>query len=178
MAVRARAFASDGRATAVRSATFTRTTLSGAANVDPRSLDAGAKYEYLEVSARGVATLDTARVVRSGVVSKLERRGDERAERYGIRYTGFMRVPEDAVYEFSLISDDGSNLSVAEKLVVDNDGYHGAEEKTGMIALARGLHPFVLRYAQATGGAALALRVRREGEGWRPVPPEWLYHTR
>jgi hexosaminidase len=61
---------------------------------------------------------------------------------------------------------------------VDNDGYHGADEKTGMIALSRGLHPFILRYAQATGGAALALRVRRDGEAWQSVPGNWLYHTR
>jgi hexosaminidase len=176
--VSARAFSTNGRATAVRSAKFTRTTLTAAARVDPGSLDPGAKYEYAEVNARMVAVLDTARVVRAGVVSKLEHRGDERAERYGIRFSGFIRVPEDAVYEFSVISDDGSNLSVAGKLVVDNDGYHGAEEKTGMIALARGLHPFTLRYAQATGGAALSVRVRRDGQAWQPVPPGWLYHVR
>jgi hexosaminidase len=152
--------------------------LTAPATVDPASLDAGLKYEYYELTARSVAALDTARVVGSGVVSTVERRGDERPERYGIRFSGFVRIPADAVYEFSLISDDGSNLSVAGTLVVDNDGYHGADEKTGMIALARGLHPLVLRYAQATGGAALSLRVRREGEAWRPIPVDWLWHSR
>jgi hexosaminidase len=176
--VSARAFTTDGRATATRSGSFALTTLTAPAAVDPASLDAGLKYEYYELTARSVAALDTARVVRSGVVSTVERRGDERPERYGIRFSGFVRIPADAVYEFSLISDDGSNLSVAGTLVVDNDGYHGADEKTGMIALARGLHPLVLRYAQATGGAALSLRVRREGEAWRPIPVDWLWHSR
>jgi hexosaminidase len=111
------------------------------------------------------------------VVTAIERRGDERPERYGIRFTGFIQVPADGLYEFSLVSDDGSNLSVAGKLVVDNDGFHGAEEKTGMIALARGAHPFILRYSQATGGLALSLRVRREGETWQSVPVEWLKHS-
>ncbi len=157
---------------------FARATLTPAAKVDPITLAPGLTYEYSELNARTVAMLDTAKVVRSGVVSALERRGDERPERYGIRFVGFLRVPADAVYEFSLVSDDGSNLSVAGKVVVNNDGYHGAEEKTGMTALARGLHPFVLRYAQATGGAALSLRVRRDGEAWRPVPGDWLFHTK
>jgi hexosaminidase len=176
--ITARAFHPDGRKTAPRSASFKRTTLTAPASVDPATLQPGVKYEYSELQARTVATLDTARVVRSGIVTKLERRGDERPERYGIRFIGFLRVPADAVYEFSLVSDDGSTLTVGGKLVVDNDGFHGAEEKTGMIALSRGLHPFILRFAQATGGVALSLRVRREGEAWQPVPPDWLLHSR
>lgn len=174
--VMARAFATDGRASAIRSATFTRTTLADSATVDPATLVPGLRYDYHELTARFVATLDTARVVRSGVVTALERRGDERPERYGIRFSGYLRVPADGLYEFSLVSDDGSTLTVADRVVVNNDDYHGAEEKTGMIALRRGLHPFVLRYAQATGGAALSLRMRTEGEPWRPIPAEWLLH--
>jgi hexosaminidase len=176
--ITARVFAPDGRKSAPRTALFRKTTLTPATPVDPATLAPGLFYEYYELTARTVATLDTARAVRSATVSALERRGDERAERYGIRFTGFLNVPADAVYEFSLISDDGSNLTVAGKLVVDNDGYHGADEKTGMIALARGTHPFVLRYAQATGGAALSLRLRRDGEAWHPVPADWLSHSR
>ena len=130
------------------------------------------------MTARLVATLDTARVVRTGTVTEIARRGDERPERYGIRFSGYLRVPADGLYEFALVSDDGSNLSIAGKLVVDNDNYHGAEEKTGMIALSRGLHPFLLRYAQATGGFALGLRMRREGGTWQPVPADWLFHAR
>ena len=173
--VTARAFASDGRTSAPRSATWTRTTFTAPTSVEG-PLVPGLRYDYSELTARNVATLDTARVVRTGVVTTLERRGDERPERYGIRFVGYLRVPADGLYEFSLVSDDGSTLSVANRLVADNDGYHGAEEKTGMIALRRGLHPFVLRYAQATGGAALSLRMRRDGEPWRAVPVEWLYH--
>ena len=155
---------------------LTRTTLTPSAQVDPATLQAGLRYEYYETGPRLVAALDTARVVRAGVVTAFARRGDERAERFGIRFSGYLHVPADGLYEFSLVSDDGSNLSVAEKLVIDNDGYHGAEEKTGMIALARGLHPILARYSQATGGAAFNLRMRREGEAWQAVPADWLRH--
>ena len=176
--ITARSFATDGRASASRSASFTRATLAPAVAIDPATLEPGLKYEYYELTARLVAALDTAHAVRTVVVTSIGRRSDERAERYGIRFSGFLRVPESGVYEFSLVSDDGSNLGVAGKLVVDNDDFHGADEKTGMIALARGIHPFVLRYAQATGGAALSLRVRRDGGAWQPVPAEWMLHAK
>jgi hexosaminidase len=175
--VTARAFATDGRASAPRAATFTRTTLVTPAVVDATTLQPGVRYEYYELTPRTVAVLDTARVVRSATVTELKRRGDERSERYGIRFTGYLRVPEDDVYEFSLTSDDGSTLTIADRMVVDNDGLHGAEEKTGMIALRRGHHPLVLRYAEAGGGAALIVRMRRDGEDWQPVPAAWLYHA-
>ena len=175
--VSARGFATDGRRSAIRSATFTRTSFVASASVDEATLQPGLRYDYHELTARNVATLDTARVVRSGVVSALQRRGDERPERYGVRFSGYLRVPADRLYEFALVSDDGSTLSVADRMVVDNDGFHGAEEKTGMIALRRGPHPIVLRYAQATGGAALSLRMRAEGEAWRTIPAEWLFHA-
>jgi hexosaminidase len=176
--VKARAFGSAGRTTAIAAATFRHTTLSPAAAIDPSSLIPGISYTYHELQARLVRTIDTARVVRTDVVTKIARKGDERPERYGIRFTGFVRVPDDAIYEFALVSDDGSNLVIDDKLVVDNDGYHGADEKRGMIALAKGAHPIVVRYAQATGGAAFSLRMRRGAAPWADVPAAWLFHAK
>jgi hexosaminidase len=175
MRVTARAFAPDGRATAPRTATFMRTTLLPSA-ARTATLSAGARYEYFEMDARSVATLDSAAVVRTGVVNAWARRGDERTERYGIRVSGYLRIPQDGLYEFSLTSDDGSTLVVADKLVVNNDGMHGAEEKIGMIGLRRGFHPFVLRYIQGSGGATLSAQVRREGAAWGTIPAGWLVH--
>ncbi|HET9425226.1 MAG TPA: family 20 glycosylhydrolase, partial [Gemmatimonadaceae bacterium] len=175
--VTARAFAPNGRASSPRTATFRRTSLV-APVAAPSDLAAGLRYTYHEIQARFVAALDTAPVIRSAVVSAIARRGDERPERYGIRFAGFLRVPADDLYEFALVSDDGSTLTISSQLVVNNDDYHGAEERTGMIALRRGLHPFVLRYAQATGGADLSLRMRRGDGAWGPVPGDWLFHSR
>ena len=173
--VSARAFATNGRTSAARTATFTRTRLVNATSVDTAMLSRGARYDYYELTADRVAVLDTADVVRSSTVNSLARRGDERPEYYGVRISGYFRIPVDGMYEFALTSDDGSTLTIADKLVVDNDGLHGAVEKTGMIALAVGYHPFVLRYAQAGGGAELRLLMRREGETWSAAPVEWLY---
>jgi hexosaminidase len=176
--VKARAFGGGGRSTAIASATFRHTNLAPAAKIDAALLVPGLNYTYHELQARLVKALDTARVVRSAVASQIKRIGDERPERYGIRFTGFLRVPDDDIYEFALTSDDGSNLVIDDRLVVDNDGYHGADEKRGMIALAKGSHPIVVRYAQATGGAAFSLQIRRGSGAWSDVPADWLFHSR
>jgi hypothetical protein len=65
---------------------------------------------------------------------------------------------------FSLASDDGSRLSIDGKVVVDNDGLHGTQEKRGYAPLARGNHEFVLEWFNKAGGAALDLRIGKLGE--------------
>ena len=68
---------------------------------------------------------------------------------YGIKFTGFVKVPAEGLYTFYTKSDDGSRLYLGDRLVVDNDGLHSAAEITGMIRLAAGLHPITITYFQA-----------------------------
>jgi hexosaminidase len=103
---------------------------------------------------------------------RARRGGHRRAVRVAVR-----RLSHRArrwLYEFSLSSDDGSTLEIGGSLVVDNDGFHGTEERTGMIALRAGAHPMIVRFFQGGGGAELILKVRRPGEAWQAVPASWL----
>ena len=45
----------------------------------------------------------------------------------------------------------GVEVTIDDKLVVDNDGDHGADEKSGKIKLAAGAHKILLGYYQAGG---------------------------
>jgi hypothetical protein len=63
---------------------------------------------------------------------------------------------------------------VADQLVVNNGGVHGATQVQGQIALTRGVHPVRLRYLQAGGHYTLSLLWARQGEGLQPIPPDLL----
>ena len=78
------------------------------------------------------------------------------------RFRGYLRVPETEVYRFSLTSDDGSRLWIGEVPLVDNDGLHSSETRTGVMALGEGWHPIRVEWFNKTGGAVLDLR-------WAPV---------
>jgi len=97
-------------------------------------------------------------------------------EKTGLRYSGYVEVPEDSVYIFSLASDDGAKLWIDGRLVVDNDGLHGATTKTGSIALAKGAHKIVLNYFNGTGGAALNLKWATPGKDAVEIPFQALSH--
>lgn len=171
--VTARAFMPNGRSSSPRAATFTRTTHRAADNLVV--VQQGLRYLYFERSVRSVLAIDTLPVTREAIVPRVERQPGDSAERYAVQFTGYLRVPVDGLYEFALSSDDGSNLEIGKQVVVNNDGLHGDEERTGMIALRKGLHPIVVRYFQGGGGASLSFRYRlSEKDPWRPVPDSWF----
>ena len=171
--VTARTFTTTGRASAPRAATFTQTTHRPADNLVV--VQPGLRYQYYERSVRSVRAIDTLPQTREAMVPGVGRKGDETAERYALRLSGYIRVPVDGMYEFALSSDDGSNLEIGDRVVVNNDGAHGDEQRTGMIALRKGLHPIMVRYFQGGGGASLSLRYRwSEKDPWMTVPESWF----
>jgi hypothetical protein len=105
----------------------------------------------------------------------LESAAGEKSD-FGLRFSGYVRVPSTDVYVFSVNSDDGTRLRIGGRDVVRNDGVHGMTEGRGEIALEEGWHTIELVYFQGTGG--LGLQVRYEGPGFaqRPIPKNVLGH--
>ena len=85
----------------------------------------------------------------------------------GLVFDGYIEIPDDGIYSFYTYSDDGSMLRIGGRLVVDNDGLHSRTERSGQIALRRGIHPIELRYFDTNGGMLEAGMIDREG---RRVP--------
>lgn len=70
----------------------------------------------------------------------------------GLVFMGYVEVPADGVYTFSLTSDDGSTLDIDDKRLIDNDGGHSVVEVTAQCALKKGAHKLYARYFDHNGG--------------------------
>ena len=92
---------------------------------------------------------------------------------FGLKFRGYIDVPQTGIYTFYLNSDDGSVLRIAGRTVVDNDGLHSATEKSGQVALAKGLQPVELDFIEGGGGYTLELRYSIGGSQPALVPAEW-----
>ncbi|MFO7893762.1 MAG: family 20 glycosylhydrolase [Longimicrobiales bacterium] len=168
---------SGSRAGAVRRSTFRRTTLAPALAMPARSLEPGLRRTRVTGAFRSVAELDRGTPVATAVSPALVIPDSvPAADPYGLRFTGYIRVPRDAVYTFRLTSDDGSALFIDHRRVVDNDGLHGPTMVEGQVALAAGLHRFELRFFQAGGGQDLELHVAADDHDPGPVPEIWFHH--
>jgi hypothetical protein len=97
-------------------------------------------------------------------------------QNFALRFTGYLNIPVDGMYDFYTASDDGSLLMIGDELVVNNDGLHGEQELRGEIALKAGLHPITVTMFQATGGKSLQVKVSGPNLNKRPIPPGWFVH--
>jgi alpha-L-fucosidase len=97
-------------------------------------------------------------------------------ERIGYRFDGYVRIPRDDVYTFSLASDDGARLTIDGQTLIDLDGLHATEEKRAPAALAAGWHRLRVEWFNRTGDATLAVKMAPAGEDLKPIPPEMMGH--
>lgn len=88
---------------------------------------------------------------------------------------GYLDIPADGVYTFSLLSDDGSILKIDDEILIDNDGLHSPAEKNAQKALKKGLHKLDLSYFDYYGGVITLYVINDKGEK-TVIPSEWLKH--
>jgi hypothetical protein len=92
----------------------------------------------------------------------------KRFEWFAIDYTGRFWAEKLGYYDFSLTSDDGSNLYIDGELIIDNDGQHPPRERTGNVRLSKGVHEIRVSYFQGPGDlVALVLKIAPPGEPLR-----------
>jgi len=94
---------------------------------------------------------------------------------FSIEWEGKIYAPQDGQYVFATSSDDGSQLWIDNKLVVDNGGHHSERYVEGRTNLTEGLHDIRLRYFQDDGGRTLDLYWVRPGGGKEIVPTSVLF---
>lgn len=78
---------------------------------------------------------------------------------FGVRFTGYLKVPVDGTWTFFLSSNDGSRLYIGGKAIVDNDGQHYSTEKQGRATLKAGVHPMTVLYFHRNGKMLEGIRV-------------------
>jgi sugar lactone lactonase YvrE len=104
--------------------------------------------------------------------------GTKLSTNFYARWTGVIKIDKPGVYEFALISDDGSRLSIGGKTVVENGGVHAMQRKAGNIELAAGEHPIVIEFVQGGGGAGCVAWWTPPGGRDTPIPASALFHAK
>jgi alpha-L-fucosidase len=117
---------------------------------------------------------DTMNPTRSEDVPEVVLPPGRAEERVARLYSGWIDIPADGLYEFSLTSDDGSRLMIGGRVVIENNGLHPSLERRGVVALGRGLHTFIVMHFNKTGAAELSVRMALAGQPLKPIDPAWF----
>jgi hypothetical protein len=97
--------------------------------------------------------------------------GSGQTDNVGAVFEGWIEVPSDGTYAFSLTSDAGSELYLDGLLVVDNGGLHTFSEKVGTISMKAGFHAVRVLFFEATGTCGLWLKWAPPGTTTRVLVP-------
>ncbi|MBK7937035.1 MAG: alpha-L-fucosidase [Lewinellaceae bacterium] len=94
----------------------------------------------------------------------------------GMVWSGFLNVAQTGGFQFWTESDDGSQLYIDNELVVNNDGDHGMEEKSGRAFLQKGWHKIKVVYYNSGGAGGFRVAYAPVGQEKRPVPAANMGH--
>ena len=136
----------------------------------------GVVFKYYEPAGKIDLTSIRGTPVESGVANIFSTEKKKRGERFAFDFSGFIKIDKDGMYSFFTDSDDGSKLFIDEEEVVNNDGDHGATEKTGKAALKKGFHKISVVYFDSGGGNSLKVSYQPAGGSKKEIPAGILYH--
>jgi len=140
------------------------------------ALVGGLRYEYFEAEASSVAQLLSSPPKSAGVAEALDLSMPHPTANWGVKFSGFIEIPDDGKYRFWITSDDGAQLSIDGAMVVDNDGVHPATEKAGTATLKAGLHSLEVVYFQGGGESEFKVLWAPPATKRAPIPAEALKH--
>jgi Chitobiase/beta-hexosaminidase C-terminal domain/PA14 domain/Alpha-L-fucosidase C-terminal domain len=136
----------------------------------------GLQYSYYEGENLDIRSVETGAALKKGTTSVINESLKLRKEKYGLLFTGYIRLDKQQMMEFFTTSDDGSQLFIDDELIVNNDGNHGMEEKSGKALLAMGFHKIKIIYFDSGGGNGLKVHFSAEGREKKELASEMLWH--
>jgi hypothetical protein len=139
---------------------------------NPAGLEKGLSFQYFEGTWDGWPDLDALKPVESGVTERFDLSKRKRDQNYALRFTGFIDIPREGNYRFTITADDGSKLMIGKDVLVS-----GAKEATGDVRLKPGKHALTLLFYQKTGEAALDVSWEGPDLPRQKVPAAALSHT-
>ncbi|MCA9266952.1 MAG: c-type cytochrome, partial [Planctomycetales bacterium] len=127
----------------------------------------GLAYKYYEGSWNNLPDFETLEPKAFGGTDKIDIGLRKRDDQFAFRFEGALGVDAEGEYTFWLKSDDGSRLTIDGKVVVDNDGVHPPQEKSGKAKLEKGTHLIVVDFFEQAGGEEITADFAGPGLGRR-----------
>jgi len=170
--IKARAYKTGMSPSEVGAATFRG--LLAAEN--PAGVVAGLDYSYYQGHWDVLPDFQTMTPVRTGTASLLDLTpANGRTLDFGMRFEGYIDIPADGIYTFSVTCDDAVELSVSSVSVVKSFWYSPGN---GQIGLKAGKHSFRMDFFQGGGPFSLAVNweCQTAGIAKQTIPAANLFH--
>jgi len=148
-------FHENGHRGDIIEATYRKTGYTNAVDINKDSLKSGLKCSKYRFTGDTCNEIGTGKDSKSISESVLNKAGFKRTEggSNGYIIESYMAIPEDGIFTFNVLSDDGSTVNIDGKDVILNDGKHSPLSRSAQMALRKGLHSLSIRYFDYWGGS-------------------------
>ncbi|MBP9997733.1 MAG: chitobiase/beta-hexosaminidase C-terminal domain-containing protein, partial [Bacteroidales bacterium] len=165
----------DGRASRTLSLKPVKAEYIQAAKLSEEYLADGLAYSYYTGEFSLCSQIASGRLCSRGSMAYPSIKDAADQDHFAYIFEGFVRIPHKGVWEFAIISDDGSMMYLDGQVVVDNDGSHAADLATGRIALDEGWHQLRILYFEDYEGEDFDFLWKQDGE-FVHIPENNLKH--
>jgi predicted esterase len=133
----------------------------------------GLAYKYYLGSWSTLPNFNNLAPEKRGVTANVDVSPRTRSDNHAFVWEGHITIPATGSYTFETYSDAGSKLYIGGNAsydatatpLVNNDGVHSAQYRSGTITLNKGTYPIVLTYFEGTGSEAIQLYWRSTAMG-------------
>lgn len=113
----------------------------------------------------------------SGNIANFDISSKAGTDNFAYRFTGYINIVNEGTYTFYTSSDDGSKLYIGSTEVVNNDGLHGAQERSGTIGLKAGKHAITVTVFEKSGGESLSVSYSGPSVTKQTIPNNVLFRV-
>ncbi len=124
----------------------------------------GLLYSYFHGNWSALPDFSTLTPVETGSVTNFSLEPRKQHNTFGFTFKGYINIITAGSYTFYTTSDDGSKLFINGLEIVNNDGLHASQEKSGAVTLAAGQHSIEVHYFDRYGTGEI-LQVSYAGPG-------------
>jgi hexosaminidase len=174
-----RAWNRYGEARETYSIPFNQATIAPSIEIDKERLKNGLVYEVFEGSFKRLSNLTNQVSVKKGISSDLKTiEVADRETDFGLKYRGFIKIPEKGLYTFYLTSDDGSRLKIGDTVVAELNVLSDLDPwmSEGNIALNKGFYPIEIDYFQYRKRSRLELKYKNNSGTQKKVSSDMFFH--
>jgi Concanavalin A-like lectin/glucanases superfamily/PA14 domain/Bacterial Ig domain/PKD domain/Fibronectin type III domain len=137
----------------------------------PASTLSGIYYRYYEGTFTTMPDFSKMLPVKDGTVSGFSIAPRNQNDNFAFLFEGYIDVPAQDIYTFTVTSDDGARLYIGSTLVVDNNAVQTtAYSKTGNIALQPGKHKIRVEFFHKDGNETLDVKWGTLSGGTQTIP--------
>jgi large repetitive protein len=130
----------------------------------------GLRYKYYQGDWNVLPDFNTLTPLATGVSTNVTISPRLQNDYFGFLWEGYIIIPATGSYTFETNSDDGSKLYIGNyshtaTALVNNDGLHGGQYRSGTITLTAGVHPIAITFFEKTGGESMNIYWRSSAAG-------------